>query len=398
MEISNHPIWNQTTAYKTKISSYKKPIHFLKIYLAKHYTKLYPTSMFIGVTGSVGKTTTTLACNAVLSKKFKTLVTSPNLDPVLNIPATLLKLKPSIQKVILEMGIEYKDEMDFYLSLIRPQTVVVTKIGFAHSQYLGDIKEIIEEKGKLTKDLGKDGILILNWDDSNSRKLAEDFKGSVVYYGTDPNNCTVWAGNIKTENFRTSFELNLGVERVKVDYQLLGPHQIYPALAATALGVVNDIALTRIKLALESITPSEHRLQPIAGPNGSIILDDTYNSSPSALEAAIDTLLEIPARRRVVVLGEMRELGKYSESLHRQIAQRIYKEKIDLVFLGQGETRFIADELKNLGFYPERLEEDVQNSQLVGKLLKTLEKGDICLIKGSRVVRLDEVVKRIIKK
>ena len=398
MDITTHPIWDQVTPYKTKIPKFKKPVHLLRIYLAKQYAKLYPRGMFIGVTGSVGKTSVVTAAFAVLSQKYKTLATKPNLDPVLNIPATLLKLNPSIKKVILEMGVEYKGEMDFYLSLIKPETVIFTKISYAHSEYLGGINEILQEKGKLIESLRDSGMAILNFDDPNSKKLAGKCSGSVIYYGSDPQNCMVWAGNIKIENFKTSFELNLGVERVKINYQLLGSHQIYPALAAAALGVVCNIPLTKIKLALESIEPSEHRLQVVQGPNGSIILDDTYNSSPAALDGAIDTLLQIPARRRILVLGEMRELGRYSQELHRRVAQRIYKEKLDFVFLGQGDTEIVADELKSLGFWEERVEENLQNSKLVGRLLKFLGKGDVCLIKGSRAVRLDEVVKRISKK
>ncbi len=398
MNILKHPIWGQVTPYKTRISVFKKPFHFLKIYLAKQYAKLYPAEMFVGVTGSVGKTTTVAACFAVMSQKYKTLATKPNLDPILNIPTTLLQIGPTIKKVILEMGIEYKGEMDFYLSLIKPKTIIATKLSFAHSEFLGDINEILKEKGKLAESLDAGGMAILNYDDINCRKLADLCDGTVVYYGMDPKNCTVWAGNVRVENFATSFELNFGVERVKVNLQLLGLHQVYPALAAAALGIVNNVPLTKIKLALESIEPSEHRMQVISGPNGSVLLDDTYNSSPAALEAAIDVLLSLPARRRIAVLGEMRELGKYEGQLHRQVEQKIFKEKLDLVFLGQGETKYLADELKNLGFWEERMEANLQNSQLVAKLLKTLGKGDVCLVKGSRAVRLDEVVKRIAQK
>lgn len=398
MDITSHPIWDQITPYKTRIPVLKKPMHLLRIYLAKQYAKLYPQEMFIGVTGSVGKTTCVQIAAAVLSQKFKTLTTRPNLDPVLNIPITLLKLNPTVKKVILEMGVEYKGEMDFYLSLIKPKTVIFTKISYAHNEYLGSINEILQEKGKLIESLGEEGVAVLNWDDINSKKLAARCKGSTIYYGTDPKACTVWAGNIRIENFMTTFELNLGVERVKVNFKLLGSHQVYPALAATTLGVIYDIPLTKIKLALESIEPSEHRLEVLAGPNNAIVLDDTYNSSPAALDAAIDTLLQVPARRRILVLGEMKELGKYSDQLHRQVAQRIYKEKLDLVFLGLGDAQIIADELKSLGFWEERVDANLQNSQLVSKLLKILGKGDVCLIKGSRAIRLDEVVKRITKK
>ncbi len=398
MNITTHPIWDQTTPYKTKIPAFKKPFHLLRIYLAKQYAKLYPRDFFIGVTGSVGKTTCVQACKEILSQKFKTLATRPNLDPILNIPNTILSLNPSIKKIVLEMGIEYKGEMDFYLSLVRPKIAIVTKIYYAHTQFLGGLDEIIAEKGKLVEQLPSDGVAIINWDDLNSRKLVTNSKAQVVYFGKDPKNCLVWAGNVKIENFRTKFELNLGVERVEINYQLLGEHQIYPALAAAALGVVYDILLTKIKKGLESIKPQEHRLQAVSGPNGSIILDDTYNSSPAALDGALDVVLQIPSRRKILVLGEMRELGEFSESLHREIAKKIYKEKFDFVFLGQGDTLFLADELKNLGFWEERMEANLTNSQIVVKLLKTLGKGDICLIKGSRALRLDEVVKRIAKK
>ncbi len=396
MNIDGHPIWKG-------VAPYKKPFHLLRINIARHYAKLFPASMFVGITGSVGKTTTVKACQAVLAKKMVTISTTENssntnLDPIFNIPMTILRITPKVKKVILEMGVEFQGDMDINLSFVHPQTVVFTKIAYAHSEFLGDIKDIIEEKGKLAAILPKEGVAILNWDDPNSRKIADKCKGKVFYYGLDSKNCVVWASNIKIENLKTIFELNYGVERVKVEYNLLGQHQVYPALAAATLGINEGVSLIQIKHALEKVEPEDHRLQPVAGPNGSIILDDTYNSSPSAVEAAVDTLMQIPARRHIVVLGEMRELGKYSEMLHRQIAGKIFKEKVDLVFLGQGDTVYLADELNQLGFVQERLDANLQNSQLVGNLLKTLAKGDVCLIKGSRAVRLDEVVKRVAKK
>lgn len=398
VNILEHPIWKQVNPYKHKISAVKKPLHLLKIYLARQYAKFYPQETFVGITGSVGKTTTVNACYSVLSQKYKTLKTKTNLDPILNIPLTILKMTPFTKRVVLEMGIEYKGEMDFLISLVKPKTIIVTTISYAHSEYLGDLDEILSEKRKLVEQIPANGTAILNWDDLNSRKLAQKCSGQVVFFGKNSEKCTVWAGNIRIENYKTVFELNYGVERIQIHYQLLGEHQVYSALSAAALGLLEGISLTKIKWALENIPQAEHRLQPVVGPNGSVVLDDTYNSSPAALEAAIDTLLQIPARRRVVVLGDMRELGKLSENLHRQIARKIYKEKLDLVFLGQGEVGVIGEELKTLGFLEERIESGLQNSQLVSRLLKTLAKGDVCLIKGSRAVRLDEVVKRISKK
>lgn len=390
MEIQKHPIWNN-------ISPLKKPGHLIRFFLVRKLVKFYPRSAFIGITGSVGKTTTKELCLGVLSRKFKTIASRENIDPIFNIPETILKLRPEIKKVILEMGIEHPGEMDFYLSLVKPATGIITRVSFAHSEFLGGVDEILEEKGKLIKQLPKDGFAILNWDDLNARKLANETESNVLTYGTDPKTCVVWAGNIRLENHQTRFELNYGVERVDVTLPLLGRQFVYSALAAAALGISNKMTLISIKKGLEKIKAPEHRLQILEGLNGFSVLDDTYNSSPAALEEGINVLNELAARRRIVVLGEMRELGRFSEDLHRRIARKIYIDKIDLVILGGGDARFIGDELVKLGYPPERLEINLSNSQMVSKVLKVAGKGDIVLIKGSRAVKLDEIVKRLQK-
>lgn len=390
IDISSHPVW-------TKVNPFKKRGHLARIALARFYTKFFPREKYIGVTGSVGKTTTVNACIQVISQRYNTLTTIINLDPIFNIPITLLKTRKKNDRVILEMGIEYPGEMEFYLSLVRPATAIVTRIYIAHSEFLGNVENIAVEKGKLVEQLPKDGYAILNYDDILVRKMAEKTNANVVYFGTDPKHCHVWAGNIRVEDMNTVFELNYGVERVEVTSKLLGLHQIVPMLAAATLGVTLDIPLTVIKKGLERIEAPEHRLQALAGFNGSIILDDTYNAAPIAVEEALETLNHIPARRRIVVLGEMRELGNYSEEMHRNIARKIYKDKIDLVVLGQGDANFIADELKKLGYKEDRIFSDLQNPQIVSNLLKVLNKGDLVLIKGARANRLDEVVKKLIK-
>lgn len=399
MDITTHPIWNQAApTTKLKIAPYKKPLHLMRIFLAQQYAKLFPRSLFVGITGSAGKTTTATAAALVLKQKYHVLSTAPSLDPILNIPITILKTKPSIKKVILEMGIEYPGEMDFYLSLVKPATAIVTTIAYQHSEFLGNLKNIVSEKGKLVTQLPSGGLAILNYDDVNVRSMADLTKARVIFYGTDGDNCHVWASNIRIEDFKTVFELNYGVERMKVEYPLLGPHQVYSALSSAALGLSEGISLASIKRALEKIEPQEHRMVVWEGFNDALIIDDSYNGSPISVEAAINTLQMIPARRRMVVLGEVKELGSFSEEQHRQIARIIYREKIDLVLLGGGEAKIIADELLKLGFPPERLEADLSNSKMVARLLKVLNKGDICLIKGSRSLRLDEVVSRVAKK
>lgn len=397
ISLNTHPVFKS-------VNPFKKRGHIARFFLAGKYAKLFPRSTFIGVTGSVGKTLTVIACKTVLSEKMKVIATTDtdpkvaNLDPIYNLPKTILRTKRDTKKVILEMGIEYPGEMDLYLSMVRPDTAIVTKIAYAHSQFLGGVDDIAREKGKLVEQLSEKGTAILNWDDSQTRKLADKTKAEVVYYGTDSKNCHVWAGDLKIRNFQTNFQLNYGVERVEVPTQLLGFHQIYPLLAAASLGISLGIPLINIKKALEKVSPAPHRMEVFPGHNNSVIIDDTYNSSPSAVEEAIDTLNQVPARRRIVVLGEMRELGDFSEKMHREIARKIYKEKIDLVLTGTGDAEIIGDELIKLGFIPERLSSGLSNPQLVAELLKIIAKGDVCLVKASKDVKFNEVVERIIKK
>ncbi len=397
MELNKHPIWKS-------INPVKKRGHLARFFLARQYARLIPRSKLIGITGSVGKTTTALAAKAVLSQKMEVVSTTDtlpdvaNLDPVFNLPLTVLRVRSKTKKVILEMGIEHPGEMDLYLSLVRPATAIITRISYAHSEFLGGIDQIIEEKGKLVEQLPENGSVILNWDDPSAKKMAEKAKCEVIYYGLDEKNCHVWAGKKKIENFQTVFELNYGVERVQVRSSLLGFHQIYPLLAAATLGVSLNIPLITIKKGLESLEGPSHRMETFSGINGSVIIDDTYNNaSPVGLEEAVETLGQVSARRRILVLGEMRELGQFSEKLHREVARKIYKDKIDLVLLGGGDANFIAEELASLGFIPERLHSGLKNSELVATLLKVLSRGDVVLIKGSRATRLDEVVKRVVK-
>ncbi|MFH0937012.1 MAG: Mur ligase family protein [Candidatus Daviesbacteria bacterium] len=390
MEIQKHPGWK-------KISPYKKPAHLARLFLAKILANFYPRSNFVGITGSVGKTTTKDACLAVLSQKFETVASRDNIDPIFNIPATLLKLRPKIKKVILEMGIEYPGEMEFYLSLVHPATAIVTRVSFAHSEFLGNIEQILTEKGLLIKQLPKDGFAILNWDDLNTRKLAEGTPAQVLFYGSNPKDCYVWASNVRIKNNKTIFELNCGVERVEITLNLLGRHFVTAALAAASLGITCGISLIKIKKGLESLQPAPHRMQLLEGLGGWYVLDDTYNSSPAAVEESLNLVNELSARRRILILGEMRELGAYSERLHRMIAQKIFKDKFDWVILGSGDTRFIGDELIKLGFASERIEMNLSHSQIVTAILKNAGVGDIVLVKGSRAVKLDEVVKRITK-
>ena len=338
--------------------------------VSRHYSKLYPQSIFIGVAGDWGKEEVVTACKCVLSGKYHVAVVNYG---------NFLKLHPRINKVILEI--------DKFTNFIIPTVLIINNINLTN-------KELI----RMVLELPEDSLLILNYDDINVRTLSENTKAKIIFYGRDKENCSVWVNNAQIENFSTSFEINYGVERVKIESPLLGEYRIYPILAAVCLGLDEGISLTGIKNLLSKMEPIEHRLQPIQGFNNSVIIDDTLSADPLLIEQALDTLMKISARRHILVLGELKDLGEESEKVHRRLAQKIFKEKVDLVFLGIGESEIVYDELKRLGFLIERVETNLQNPQIAARLLKVLTKGDICLISGGLTSRFDEIVSRVGKK
>lgn len=388
MEIKKHPAWKN-------VSGFKKPLHSAKFFIAKNMAALYPRSHFVAISGSVGKTTTKQLSLAILSQKYKTIATDDNLDSFFNIPKTLLNLRPHIQKVILEVDSNSPGEADFFLSLVRPSTAVLTRISYFQNDILSEQNQTNLEEVKVVKQLPKDGFAILNWDDLFVRRLAEESQAQVIFYGTDPKNCHVWADKVKIEKGWTYFELNYGVERVGIELKLLGKQFITDALAAASLGISLGISLFNIKKALEKVDTSLHKMQLLEGLGSYLVLDDTYSSSPLSLIGAVDVLTSLPSKRKIAVLGEMKDIGVYSEELHRSVAQEIYKNRVDYLLLGPGDTKFLADELIKLGFPAERIDLNLTNPQMVSKILGNVGKGDLVLVKGSWTTRLDEVVKRI---
>lgn len=344
----------------------------LKIYLARQYLRLYPKETFV-VASSNEPSRLPEMLEKVLSQKYKAVLAS-------HIEDTILRLNPAVKRAILK--VHALGDIDLLLSMLKPNLVIFDKSSGAAN--------------KLLSQMSGEGVAIVKLDDLEIKKMLQDFPGQTVAYGLDPKS-TTWAGNIKIENFKTTFELNFGAERVKVNLSLLGEQHVFSALAASTLGVLENLPLTKIKLALEKILPLPHQMEVLQGPSGSVIVDDNLIYNPATLDDAINTLLQIPSRRKVLVLSEMKDLGEDGEKAHRQAAQKIYKEKIDLVFLGQGQARIIADELQSLGFWQDKMETNLTHSQMVAKLLQVLGKDDVCLVKGARTERLDEVVKRVTK-
>lgn len=381
----------------------KKSAYGVKFYLAKQYARLIPASKIIAVTGTLGKSTAVSLLYSILTPKMVLpKVENPSLqnsiENFLTLADRVFKVSPKIDKAILELDPKTPNEVDNLKEFIKFQTLAITHFSELKESFPEESEKVAASYEELIKMLGEDGNLVLNWEDSNVRRFADKFEGSnVIFFGLDGQNCHVWASNPRIENYQTIFELNYGVERVEIRSNLLGFHQIIPMLTAASIAINLGFSLISIKKGIEKLESLEGRMEVVSGLNNSIIVDDTYDGETKAFTEALETVNLIPARRRIVVLGEMSADFKTSEKMHTLIAREIYSNKIDLVLLGGGQTKYIEAELTKLGFIPERMLAGLQNPAIVANLIKILGKGDVVLIKGHPNLRFSEIVKKVSK-
>ncbi len=365
--------------------------HTSRRVLAKLWLQSHAKTTVIGVTGSYGKTNTSVAINQVLSEKFKTLQTDINLDTNFNIPITILKLKDQ-EKLILEYGIDHLGEMDKHLSLAKPNIAVVTGIAPVHadSKHLGSLENIIKEKAKLISSLSTEGWAVLNWDVLEVRAMRDKTKGQIFYFGLDKDKCSVWANRIKVTMIGLEFNLHYKEEIVKVKTSLIGKHYVHSCLAAAAVGIISEMPLSLIARGLEKLQPLEGRMSLEAGPKGSILLNDSRRANPASAIAGLQALKDLPSRRKVAVLGEMGELGNWEEKGHRQVGKEVGIIKPDYLVAIGPLTKFITEEAeKSMRKGSVIWVEDV--FEAAGVLTGILKKGDLVYLKGSLLKHLERI-------
>ncbi|MBU0572148.1 UDP-N-acetylmuramoyl-tripeptide--D-alanyl-D-alanine ligase [Patescibacteria group bacterium] len=375
-------------------------IHPIKRHLAHEYSKLLIKSgcEIIGVAGSVGKTTTKNMIASVLLQKYTTAWTFGNIDPIYNIPATVLSTGSRTKKLVLEMGIEFLGEMDYYLWLVQPKVGVITTIYWTHTEFLGSLDNVVKEKGKLIKSLPKNGCAVLNIDDPQSAKLKDTTKAEIVWYGLD-SRAQIRGKNISiTKDFKTKFILETGNEMQEIVLPLLGQQFVSLALAAAAVGHINGLNTKQIKKGLEKIKAQPHRMTPSRLKNDTIVIDDTYNANPIAVREAIRLMSSIgKKRRKILVLGEMKELGRYEEEGHREVGKFAVKEGVDCIITLGSATRYVVDEARKAGLGKECTYLAKDKTELLTKMTATIKAKDIILIKGSRSLAMEEIVERLTK-
>jgi len=341
----------------------------------------------IGITGSVGKTTTKELTAAVLDVSYHVLKNEGNLNSEIGLPLVLLEVTRKHNRAVLEMGMWARGEIALLCEIAQPEAGIVTNIGPSHMERLGSIEAIADAKAELVEALPPDGDAILNIDDPRVAALAERTNANVITYGLSPD-ADVRAEDIDSHGLAgVRFTLVHEGDRAAVYSHLPGRAMVHNALAAAAAGIVDGIALPDIAERLTEVQIPT-RLSAHRGFNGSTILDDTYNASPDSMRAALDLLGEV-AGRKFAVLGDMRELGDAGHDGHIDIGRRA-AEIADVIFAVGDLGRWIGDAAFQAGHGAVHIVMD--KSEIAPALLPQLAPGDVVLVKGSRALALETVV------
>ncbi len=371
----------------------------------QRFHRCSPDLRVIGITGSVGKTSTKELAAAVLRQRYCTMHSPGNLNGEQGLPLALLALGHEHERAVLEMAMYGIGEIHTQCVLTRPQIGIVTNVGPVHLSRLGTIERIVQAKAELVQALpsaADGGVAILNWDDERVQGMAALTNARIFRYGLTPE-ADLWADNIESEgmdgiHFRFHYRPAQvrKAETLHVRVPLLGRHSVHTALRAAALGLVEGLSWEEIVAGLQSI-PSQLRLVVAPGINGATVIDDTYNASPASTIAALNLLHDLEpkqAGRRVAVLGDMRELGDYTDEGHKLVGRRAV-EVVDLLVTVGDLGKQIGEEALKVGFPTSKVQIFAQDRQAIAFLQEALRTEDLVLVKGSRAVGMDAVVAEI---
>jgi len=365
-----------------------------------------PSLRVVGVTGSVGKTSTKEVAAAIMQQRYRTLNNQGSLNSEQGLPFTLLGLNDEHERAVLEMGMYDIGEIRTLCTLARPHIGIITNVGPSHLERLGTIERIAQAKSELVEALpaAQDGgVAILNWDDEHVRPMAEMTNARIFRYGLTPE-ADLWADEIegaglKGIRFRFHFR-QPGItqaESVYVRVPLLGRHSVHTALRGAALGLVEGFSWEEIITGLQQV-PGQIRLVVVPGINDCTVIDDTYNASPASTIAALNLLKDLePERRgrRVAVLGDMLELGQFTNEGHQLVGRRAADVVDQLITVGT-LGRSIGEEAASAGLTVGAIHSFSHHEEAIAYLHKQIIQDDLVLVKGSRAVGMDIIVAEII--
>ncbi len=343
----------------------------------------------IGITGSVGKSTTKELVAEILGHRYITLKNEGNYNNEIGLPMTILGLREEHQRAVLEMGFYVPGEIKFLCEIAKPAIGVVTNIGTVHAERAGSQEVIARGKAELVESLPEDGVAILNYDDPFVRQMAEKTRAQVLFYGLS-RDADLWADQVEglgLEGIR--FRLHYRNEVLHLRVPMLGRHSVHTALRAAAVALADGLDWEEIISCLR-FGHMQLRLVAVRSHSGALLLDDTYNASPQSTLAALNLLEELDGRK-IAVLGDMLELGQYEQQGHEMVGIRA-AEVADLLVTVGLRGHMIAQAAREAGLPPEKITETENTSDASDFLVDILEPEDVVLIKGSRGMQMDTII------
>lgn len=350
----------------------------------------------IGITGSNGKTTTKDMTASVLAERFSVLKNEGNFNNAIGVPLTLFELCREHEVAVIEMGTGAPGEIPRLVEIARPDVAVVTNVSPTHQMTFGSVDAVAKEKGVLVQ-VAKSAVL--NADDPLVAKMRDLVDGNAVMFGMAGNTCAnVLADEVtQSRDGKTLFTIIMDDEKIRINLPAVGKHNVYNALAAASVSRILELESSEIKAGLESYQGTPMRMQVITA-GGVKIINDTYNSNPASLRAAIDFLSTMECDgKKIAVIGDMLELGEQAEKYHGEAGSFIANSPVDVLVTMGEKARGVAEAALGANKPKDKVIICNTNSQAIASLQESLAKGDIVLIKGSRGMKMEEIVEALKK-
>ncbi|MED3321669.1 UDP-N-acetylmuramoyl-tripeptide--D-alanyl-D-alanine ligase [Bacillus thuringiensis] len=356
--------------------------------IARYYRKTSNVKV-IGITGSNGKTMVKDIISTILSTTYRVHKTKGNLNSQIGLPLTILEMKQDTEFLILEMGMSETGQIRNLAQIAQPDVAIITMIGQSHLETLGSREEIAKAKFEIVDGLNDGGLFLYNGDEpllsQNINMLGIESKSFGGKYTND-----LFPTNVQLDEYGVHFKLNHS--KIQYDVPLHGKHNIFNTIVGIAVGQFYKVPIEKIQEALQQINITQMRFQFLTAKTGFTIINDAWNASPSSMKAAIETLQKLNAyKKKIIVIGDMLELGKKAETYHREIGKMLNEESIQYVFTYGELAKIVAEEARK-NYHTGKIKSFDNKAKIAEEVLKVITKKDVVLLKGSRGMALEEIV------
>lgn len=351
----------------------------------------------IAITGSVGKTSTKDVVASVMSQKYDVLKTQGNLNNHIGLPLTILGLKNHTALVV-EMGMNALGEISTLTNIAEPTLAVITNIGTSHIGELGSRENILKAKLEILEGIKDNKVIVINNDNDLLHKWVEKTNEQCekITYGIE-NNSMIMAKDIKLYETGSSYILENGEKKYKVEVPVGGMHFVYNSLCAISVGLHYDISIEDIIIGIKEFELTKRRMDIKKSKQNIIVINDSYNASYDSMKASIEYLASIKGNRKIAVLGDMFELGKFEKDLHEKVGEEVVKNNIDILVTIGNSSRYISNMAKKLGMNDKNIYHFVDKNEGIQNLKNIIKQEDIVLVKASNGMKFDVIAEKILE-